>query len=1082
LSDAPASPRIALCAPVLHLLLTVLCVVPSIAFQSGASKSRPVLPAPAASLGLPRQSALNVNNITMWAANNGMMERRVDAAAAGVTFPAGTATVVYGAGLLWGGVVRDGLLPLRRVGGQTLTAGTVPGRIVSPGIAEHPDNADVRVYRVRRAWQTADLRNDAADIYGLPPTQVSPSQIDAVRAQYKKDWLEWPWQKGAPYYDRDGVPGYQPKSDASADSLSDEPGLANADQVLWFVVNDLDQATALSLYGSPPIGIEEQVTCWAFLRADELNNVAYQRYRLIYKGLATTPPTAVIDSMYITKWADVDLGSFNDDLAGSDKARELGYVYNAKPVDGEFLKEDLPPPAIGYDLHQGPRVSSPGSQAFWNLGKVQGYRNLPLTSFTYFTEESRVSDYDLARYDGSREWYNVMRGFQSLLVNPPVCLTDPTTAACEPIEIWGDPTTFRGWVDGRQDAYGDRRIAMSSGPFSLAYGDTQEVVYSLLGGIGSDNRASVTALKEVDAAAQDAFNLNFESPAAVPQPSLKIVELDQKLIFDWESDTTTTRAIETYSSKGYRFESYVLYQLPRPDSPRSSWVALPPFDITLPRFLEITKDYVRNAPLVNGQKYYFVVSAVTMNPDPTFGRSRIESPALIRQAVPHSPNPGIVYPYSDADAIADAVNISGNNEAVARLQYFNPSMPDGHLYKILFHRSPNQVIDLDEKPTWDLIDSTTTDTLLKGMRMDTVAQRVPARGMTAELRSPLYGLRNVYEVVRDFAPSRSVVFNGPDPGGKYMVLGGGTSLIDTIKGGNPNDTDVELRFVGDSSWALMIGPTVPTSRWTRVPYTAWEVGKRGRDSINRQVYTAITDRGGDSVWRPTVLLDRSYQGNTLKVFYPIVVVTDSQSIDNVYAIAGRYYDDIPTRPLDAPRVKGFLWINGRTNTVKNAVWKAYIADLDTDGVAAPNGTVIRFERFKAVRNRDEKLLRPMAVRTGDQEAALAQVSRVTVFPNPYYGLNRAELDRFNRFVTFSHLPQVATIRIFNLAGEMVRVIQKDDATQFATWDLNNQEGLRVGAGVFLAHVEMHDGTGASLGETTLKLLIVPEKQFLQGAE
>ena len=30
-------------------------------------------------------------------------------------------------------------------------------------------------------------------------------------------------------------------------------------------------------------------------------------------------------------------------------------------------------------------------------------------------------------------------------------------------------------------------------------------------------------------------------------------------------------------------------------------------------------------------------------------------------------------------------------------------------------------------------------------------------------------------------------------------------IIDTIKGSNPNDTDIELRFMGDSSWALFIG-------------------------------------------------------------------------------------------------------------------------------------------------------------------------------------------------------------------------------------------------------------------------------------
>ena len=210
----------------------------------------------------------------------------------------------------------------------------------------------------------------------------------------------------------------------------------------------------------------------------------------------------------------------------------MGFVYNANSVDAEFAKVSLPPPALGYDLHQGPRVPAAGEEAFWDLRKVSGYRNLPLSSFTYFTEESRIADYDLGAYAGSREWYNMMRGLTAQPVASPTCLTDPATGECEPVELWGDPVTFRGWVDGRKDAAGDRRIALTSGPFSLALGDSQEVVLSMVGGSGKDNRDAVTAMKRVDASAQDAFNLNFELPRTVPEPALRVVELDKKIIFE----------------------------------------------------------------------------------------------------------------------------------------------------------------------------------------------------------------------------------------------------------------------------------------------------------------------------------------------------------------------------------------------------------------------------------------------------------------------------------------------------------------------------------------------------------------------
>ncbi len=104
------------------------------------------------------------------------------------------------------------------------------------------------------------------------------------------------------------------------------------------------------------------------------------------------------------------------------------------------------------------------------------------------------------------------------------------------------------------------------------------------------------------------------------------------------------------------------------------------------------------------------------------------------------------------------------------------------------------------------------------------------------------------------------------------------------------------------------------------------------------------------------------------------------------------------------------------------------------------------------------------------------MDHINVFPNPYYGYNRAEISSTQKFVTFNHLPQVATIRIFNLAGDIVRVIRKDDNTQFATWDLNNETGLQAAGGIYLAHIVLQDKSGADLGTKILKLMIVPENQ------
>ncbi len=1022
-------------------------------------------------LGSPHSALMNINGVSMWATDNGMMERRPDNFTAGVTFPRGTATVVNAAGFLWCGKVLDGTAPVIRAGGQTYNSGTVPGRIIRPGVTDNPSNPAVRMYRIRRDWATADLRRDASEYFGVALPRVTDDQVRQLRDQYRADWLEWPWENGAPYYERNGSPGYQPSPDASADSSYDEPGLAGADQVIWFVANDLDASATRGLYGSPPIGMEMQVTCWAFAHSPDLYNVVYQRCRLIYKGTATSPPGSRIDSLYLAKWVDSDIGDYVDDYAGCSAARGLGYGYNSSNVDSKFEGFGIVPPVIGYDLIAGPRVAKPGSTAHWNLQSVPGYANLPATAFFYFNGAFRTSDFLLGSYLGTTGWWNVLRGYVPF-TSPPQCLTDPTSGQCTTYELPGDPQTQEGWVDGRYDQAGDRRFVLSSGPAAMALGDTQEVVAAFVGAVGTDYREGITPMEAADDAAQDAFNLNFGAPDSVPEPSLRIVELDNKLILDWEKDTAQTRRIESYSSKGYRFETYRLYQLPLPGSGLTDAKMLPAFVVSSPRFVTVTEDLVRKRALVNGEKYYYAVTAVMQNPDPSITRQRIESPPEVHECTPHSPNPGTVYPYPTTALIPNVRNHVGINDATVNISYYDPTQADGHVYKILFHRFHDQVQDLTHKARWDFIDSTANDTLLRYVRVDTAAARVPTKGMTVQAISPLTAMKGVFETESNYRAVRNFVFDIPNPGKNYMVFAGGTSDLDTVKGGSLLDYDVELRFTGDSSWAVSVGTLPSSSRWVRVPYTAWHLISNGEDTVYRQLYTALTGMGQDTVWHPVPYPGLEYNDLPVKAFYPLTIMVDSFS-----TLGGTYYDTI-TRRQDAALLKAYIWSNCFTKNIYSAIWRAYIADIDGDGVPAPKGTVVRFEAYKEVRDGDEKLFFPEAVQTNNLDAAKREVDRITVFPNPYYGMNRAELSRFQRFVTFSHLPRSAIIRIFNLSGVHVRTIRKDDDTQFATWDLNNENGLPAAGGLYLAHLELHGRGGADLGEKILKLMIVRENQAL----
>jgi hypothetical protein len=106
--------------------------------------------------------------------------------------------------------------------------------------------------------------------------------------------------------------------------------------------------------------------------------------------------------------------------------------------------------------------------------------------------------------------------------------------------------------------------------------------------------------------------------------------------------------------------------------------------------------------------------------------------------------------------------------------------------------------------------------------------------------------------------------------------------------------------------------------------------------------------------------------------------------------------------------------------------------------------------------------------------AADQAGDINVFPNPYYGFSSEELNKYNRFVTFNHLPTQANVRIFNLAGVMVRTLEKQDQGQFMYWDLNNQDGLPVASGLYIVYIDMPE-----LGTTKiLKVAIIQEQQVL----
>ena len=505
--------------------------------------------------GNPIRAFLDINNILSVFKNDGISDIDKDEKNSGLVYPKGSGkTACYESGFLWGCFVGNDAQV--RVGGSAYRTSMKSGKILPGGVAEDPSLPKNRIYRVRPdvypGGPAVDLTNDATNEF---------SSAAAIRTQYETDWKEWPVADGAPYTDKNGNGKYDPDVDI--------PGVPGADQTIWYVANDVNATQSVYLYGTNPCGVELQVTIWAYSKTGALGNMFFRKYKMINKG------ANALRDVYVSMWADVDLGNASDDLVGCDTLLSLGYCYNASESDATY--NPLPPPCTGFDFFQGPMIKGVAGQDLNKNGiddaadygqkdgkKIgPGYINLPMTSFYYFARgDASVTDPTQGDPQGATQFYNFFQGKVGLTGK---YFVDPITNQNTTYVMPGDPQKRTGWVDGMILSAGDRRQGQASGPFQMAVGDTQEIVVAeiVAGAIpGMDRLSAIGLLKFYDQQAQLAYDNNFDLPTAPPAPEVSVVTLDKEIVLDWSANLDKVKATESSNAKGYKFQGYNVYQLP----------------------------------------------------------------------------------------------------------------------------------------------------------------------------------------------------------------------------------------------------------------------------------------------------------------------------------------------------------------------------------------------------------------------------------------------------------------------------------------------------------------------------------------
>ena len=486
----------------LALPLLAFCLAAPTLAQSG--------PAPGScTLGVARRD-LDVGNVRASLFNTGSLFFGASTDAAQYVVPAGSGnSPIYASGLWIGGTV----------GGEVRTAGATywrfefwpgpldaaTGRPVNPTDCQPYD----RIYKV-----------GVTDIATYEATE-----------QAAPDLAEWPAALGAPVIaapdngtddDNDGLTDegtnsldddgdgtiderdeQERRTDGSYDLAGgDRPDLIG-DQALWWVMNDVGNVHVRSQ--TAPLGVEVQVQAWAFARADALGDATFYRYRVINKSGAD------IENTYVTVFSDPDLGYAGDDLVGIDTTLSLAFTYNADEIDdlNDPNGYGSPPPAVGYDFFQGPIINGD---------------TLGATTFMYFVNGAPAPRLDPAN---GVELYNVQQGRWTDGTPMTTGGNGYQTSGPETVFAFpGDPVTDQFWSEENSDGSGtqipgeDRRLTVSTGPFTLGDGDSQDIVFGLVFASGSGRLSSISALRAADQLAQAAYDADFELASPPPPPPL----------------------------------------------------------------------------------------------------------------------------------------------------------------------------------------------------------------------------------------------------------------------------------------------------------------------------------------------------------------------------------------------------------------------------------------------------------------------------------------------------------------------------------------------------------------------------------
>lgn len=822
------------------------------------------------------------------------------------------------------------------------------------------------------------------------------------------------------------------------------------DQDVWSVYNDADPSVHVNRAGSTtPLGIQVEQTAFQFARQGPLGNTVFMKFKI------TNASTHTIDSTYVSLWSDPDLGGAGDDLVGCDTTLSLGYVYNATNNDQLYGGN---PPAIGFDFLQGPKGSDGQRLGMKSFNKYINGTDPQSPAETYNYMRGLLGSGDVYNYGGSPSNYVAT----------------------------GDPVTNTGDLDTNP---ADRRMMLSTGPFTMAPGDTQVVVVAVIAAQGSDRLSSITLLKNYDDAVQKVFDQNFDIPSPPPNPTLTARPLDKSVDLIWGTEAVGNVQENAALGQKFEHEGYNVYQGASAAGP---WKKIATYDVEndyaaiysdvfdptvggvqrvitqngtntgLENHLTLDTDALRGGPLLNGTEYYYAVTAYSIDtnnaaPFEINGNAvgtiveNLESPIVAHAVTPAG---------SGATFTDVATHTAGVSLGTVNIDYIDQSAVKDHTYQVVFKSvEGSTVYDIVDKTAGNMVKASNQTDQSGGYTANIVD------GMMVRVKGPDPAVINVAEVLSDGTLKTVEGSNNLNSTGQWYEV----PRTDPAHSSPEYGRHIGSVWVGSGHYYEIRFTAAATEHAFNfdddnplpftIPVQLWDLGVTPNDpSDDKRVSFLLLDNG-DNVG--------SYGWGDGMYFWDIP------------------YDDVDwnnlTKPADDYDPAGALFS-----------WRRFFfwaADGSSTGYPAP-GTKVRVVPRPI--NLPGDVFQWVGKPVGTTDGTVlgigpAALQKIRVVPNPYLARSKYETNQFNRILKFTNIPasKNVTLTIYNLAGDLIRTLHKDASTSsggtdvgvagnaIMTWDLLTERSLPVASGIYIYHMNVE-----GVGETKGQFVIFGEKERL----